>query len=153
MHFNSPAFVHFSPHNPPHLFGSFLGLHPQHMEVLRLWDELELQPLAYTTATATPDLSHACSLHHSSQQWWILNPLGEAKDQTCVLVDTGQICFYWPTTGTPTIPVLISYFTSDCFVYPLSACCGYRWFSCLRLFTFLPLSLPMSFFLLQFSCF
>ena len=33
----------------------FLGPHLQHMEVPRLRVELELQLLAYTTATATPD--------------------------------------------------------------------------------------------------
>ena len=33
----------------------FLGPHPQHMEVSRLWVKLELQLLAYTTATATWD--------------------------------------------------------------------------------------------------
>ena len=35
--------------------------------------------LHYTTATATPDLSHVCNLHHSSRQRWILNPLSKAK--------------------------------------------------------------------------
>ena len=44
----------------------------QHMEVPRLGVELELQLLAYTTATATQDPSHTCDLHHSSQQCWIL---------------------------------------------------------------------------------
>ena len=34
----------------------FLGPHRQHMEVPRLGDESELQPLGYATATATPDL-------------------------------------------------------------------------------------------------
>ena len=38
---------------------------------------------ADTTATATPDLSHICDLHHSSQQRQILNPLSKARDQTC----------------------------------------------------------------------
>ena len=33
----------------------FLGLHPRHMEVPRLGVELELQPLAYPTATAMLD--------------------------------------------------------------------------------------------------
>ena len=36
-------------------FFFFLGLHPRHMEVPRLGVELELQPLAYTTATAMLD--------------------------------------------------------------------------------------------------
>ena len=42
------------------------GLHLQHMEVPRLGAELELQLPAYTTATATWDLSHAwdcCAAH------------------------------------------------------------------------------------------
>ena len=30
-----------------------------------------------------------------------LNPLSEAGDQTCVLVDTSQIYFCWATMGTP----------------------------------------------------
>ena len=33
-------------------------------------------------ATATQDLSPICSLHHSSQQHQILNPLGKARDRT-----------------------------------------------------------------------
>ena len=70
----------------PFLFFSFLGLfiflgpHPWHVEVPRLGVELELQLLAYTTPTASRDLSLVCNLHHSSQQCRILNPLGEARD-------------------------------------------------------------------------
>ena len=41
--------------------------------------ELELQPLAYATATTTQDLSQVCDLHHSSQQRLILNPQSEAR--------------------------------------------------------------------------
>ena len=63
------------------------------MEVLRLGVELELQLQAYTTATATWDPSHVCDLHHSSRQHWILNPLSEARDQTCILMDTSQVCY------------------------------------------------------------
>ena len=70
------------------------------MEVPRLGVELELQLLAYTTATATLDLSHACDLHHSSRQWQILNPLSEIRDRTCVLMDRSQIHFRCATTGT-----------------------------------------------------
>ena len=58
----------------------FLGPHPQHMEVPRLEVQLELQLPAYTTATATPDLSRVFDLHHSSWQHWILNPLSGARD-------------------------------------------------------------------------
>ena len=52
----------------------------------------ELQPPAYTRATATPDPSCICDLRHSSRQHLILNPLSEARDQTCVLMGTSQIC-------------------------------------------------------------
>ena len=38
-------------------FFSFLGLHPRHMEVPTLGVEWKWYPLAYATATATPDLS------------------------------------------------------------------------------------------------
>ena len=58
----------------------FLELHLSwHMEVPRLGVESELLLPAYTTATAMPDPSHICDLHHSSGQWWILNPLSEAR--------------------------------------------------------------------------
>ena len=63
------------------------GLYLWHMEVLRLGIESELQVPAYSTATATPDPSHLCDLHHSSQQCQVLNPLSEAGDQTRVLTD------------------------------------------------------------------
>ena len=57
------------------------------MEVARLEVQLELQPLAYTTAIATQDLSCSCYLHHSSWQCQILNPFREARNQTQVLMD------------------------------------------------------------------
>ena len=47
-------------------FFFFLGLHLQHKEVPRLGVKSELQLLVYTTATAAPDLSLICHLHHSS---------------------------------------------------------------------------------------
>ena len=84
-------------------FFVFLGPHPQHMEVPRLGVELELQLPAYPTATAMPDLSLICDLHQSSWQCWILGPLNEARDQTCVLMDTSLIHFYWATMGTPVV--------------------------------------------------
>ena len=40
-----------------------------------------------------PDPSLVFHLHHSSRQRRILNPLSEARDRTCVLKDTSQICF------------------------------------------------------------
>ena len=43
----------------------------------------------------------ATSLHHRSEQCWILNPLIEARDGTCILTDTSQIRFCWATVRTP----------------------------------------------------
>ena len=83
------------------LFFFFLGPYPQHMEISSLGIETELQLLAYFTATAVPDMSHICDLHHSSQQCQILNPPGEARDRSLVLVDTGRVHYRWVTTGTP----------------------------------------------------
>ena len=71
-------------------FFLFLGLHPGHMEVPRLRVESELQPLV--CAEAMQDLSCVCDLYCSSQQRRILNPLSEARDQTCILMDTSQVC-------------------------------------------------------------
>ena len=71
----------------------FLWPHPRHMVVPRLGVKLEMQPPAYATATAMPDPSHICDLHHSSGQCRILNPLMEAWDQNCVLMNTSQINF------------------------------------------------------------
>ena len=50
------------------------------MQVPRLGAELELQGLAYTTATASGDLSPIFDLHHSSGQPQILNLLSGARD-------------------------------------------------------------------------
>jgi len=79
----------------------FLGLHLQHMEVPRLGVQSELQLLAYATATAMPDLSCVCKLHHSSWQSRILNPLSEARDRTCNLMVPSRICFCCAIMGTP----------------------------------------------------
>ena len=71
------------------------------MEVPRLEVESELQLPAYTTATAMWDPDHICYLHHNSQQQQILNPLSEARDRTCVLMDASQIRFCRATMGPP----------------------------------------------------
>ena len=79
----------------------FLGPHLRPMEVPRLGVQSELQLPVYTTATAMLDPSHVCDLHHSSRQCWIPDPLGKARDPTCILMNTSQIHFHCAMTGTP----------------------------------------------------
>ena len=55
------------------------------MGVPRLGVESELQLPAY--ATATPELSCVCDLHHSLWQHWILSPMGEARDHAHILIE------------------------------------------------------------------
>ena len=55
------------------LFFCFLGPHMWCMEVPRLGVKSELQLLACTEATATPDPSCLCDLHHSSRQHRVLS--------------------------------------------------------------------------------
>ena len=69
------------------IFFAFLRLHPWLMDVSKLRLELHLQPPAH----AMWDPSLTCDLHHSSWQGWLLNPLSEARGQTCVLTDPGWV--------------------------------------------------------------
>ena len=57
-----------------------LGPHLQHMEVPRLGVKSELQPQAYTTAAAAPNLSCILDVRRSFRQCQILNPLSEVRD-------------------------------------------------------------------------
>ena len=59
--------------------------------VSRLGDESELQLPVYTTATAMGNPSRIWDLHHSSWQHQILNSLREARNQTCILMDTSRV--------------------------------------------------------------
>ena len=70
----------------------FLGPYPWHMEVPRLWIELELQLLAYTTATSMWYPNCICNLHHSLWQCSILNLLSKARVQTRNLMVTSWVC-------------------------------------------------------------
>ena len=72
-----------------------LGPHLQHTEVPRLGIKTELQLLAYTLATATPDPSCVYNRHLSSWQCWILHPLSKARGRIRILTDTGWICNPW----------------------------------------------------------
>ena len=46
-----------------------------------------------------PDTSRVCNLHCSSQQCQILNPLGEARDRTCILRILIRFFTLWATMG------------------------------------------------------
>ena len=61
------------------------------MEIPRLGVESELQLLAYAAATAMRDPSCISDLHHSSWQCRILNPLSEARDGTCIPMDSSWV--------------------------------------------------------------
>ena len=61
------------------------------MEIPRLGVESELQLLAYAITIATWYLSHICGLHHSSQQYQILNLLSEARDQSHILMNLSLV--------------------------------------------------------------
>ena len=71
------------------------------MEIASLGVESELKLLAYTIATATPDLSYVCELPHDSWQSRILNPLSEARGRTCSLMVPSWIRFCCAVRGTP----------------------------------------------------
>ena len=79
------------------------------MEVARLGVKLELQLPPDTTATATPDPSPTCNLHHSSQQWWIFNSMSGARDRTCVLMELARFISTEPQWELP-IQLFLSLF-------------------------------------------
>jgi len=72
-------------------FFFFVGPHLQHMGLPRLGIKSELQLPATATATAKPDPSLVCNLHHSSWQHRILNPPSEARDRTHILMDPSWV--------------------------------------------------------------
>ena len=70
----------------------FSGLHLWHMKGLRLGVKLELQLLAYTTATAMQDPSH---ISRSLTHW------ARPGTESWVLLDTSWVHYLWATTETP----------------------------------------------------
>ena len=95
-------FITHSEISKANFFFCFLkGPYLQHMELPRLGVKLEVQLLAYTTATTMQDQSFVYDLHHSSRQRQILNPLSEARDQTRNLMVPSWVRFHCTTTGTP----------------------------------------------------
>ena len=73
------------------------------MEVPRPGVESEIQLPAFTTATATRDLSRVFDLYHNSWQSWIPNPLSEARDQTRNLMAPSRVRFCCATMRTPIV--------------------------------------------------
>ena len=69
----------------------FVWLYLQHVEVSGLGVKLELQLLAYATASAKQNLCLICDLYYSSQQHWILNTLSKARDWTGNPMDTSWV--------------------------------------------------------------
>ena len=59
-------------------------------------------PVAYGSSQDRDQIgATAAGLHHSSRQCWILNPLGEVRDQTHILMDTCWVPYHSSTVGTP----------------------------------------------------
>ena len=99
MSFQISSFVSLAKYPKMELWIHLLVLRPHlwHMEGPRLGAESEPQLPAYTTATAMPDPSRVCDVHHSSWECWIFNPLSKARDQTHVLLDTSWVYYRWTT--------------------------------------------------------
>ena len=62
---------------------------------------------AAAASLGTPDLSCICDLRCSSQQYQILNPLSEARDGTCNLIDDSQIVNAEPQQELPKLYILM----------------------------------------------
>jgi len=87
------------------------GLGESSVEVclLELYIYIYATPMAYRSsqargqigARAEQDPSHICYLYHNSLQYQILDPLSQARDQTCILMDTSWVHFPGITMGTP----------------------------------------------------
>ena len=59
-------------------------------------------PVAYGGSQARGQIEAvATGLHRSSRQCQIPDPRGEARDQTCILMDLSQIHFHCPQMETP----------------------------------------------------
>ena len=82
------------------IFG-FLGPHPWHMEVPRLGVQLELQLLAYTTATEMWDLSLIFDLHQSSRQRRSLTHWARPGIQPASSWILFGFINHWASKGTP----------------------------------------------------
>ena len=96
---DDPCNINTAVYNKFYFILVFLGQHLWHMKVPRLGVKSEIQLLAYTTATAIAGSQLHLQPTPQFQQWWILNPLSEARDRTTILMDTSQVCYCWITMG------------------------------------------------------
>ena len=76
--------------------------------------ESELQLPACATATATRDLSHICSLHPSSRQHQIINPLSEARNRTRIHMATSRAHYLQSHDGNSQMHIYICIIESLC---------------------------------------
>ena len=82
------------------------------MEVpgLDVESELELQLLAFATATATADLSFVYNLCCNLRQHWILKPLSEASDLTCIFMTLCWVFILLSHNGNSQYSLWLSFF-------------------------------------------
>ena len=98
-------------------FFFILELPVWHTEVPRLVVKSELQLPAYSTAAATWDPSNICDLHHSSWQFWVLNPLSKARDWTHIIMNISWVYYHWATMGTPLL-IIFHKLSLSCHMIP-----------------------------------
>ena len=86
---------------------SFLGLHQKHMEVPKLGVQSQLQPPAYTTATAMSDLSCILDLHGNTGFLTHWARPGIKSELSWILV---EFLTPWAIMGTPIFIIIIIFF-------------------------------------------
>ena len=85
-------------------FWVFFGLFGDHTHGIWKfpgWGQIRAVAVSLTPSHCNSGWSRICKPYHSSQQHWILNPLSEARDWTCILRDNSGICFHCTTTEAP----------------------------------------------------
>ena len=81
--------------------------------------------LSYGSSQARGQIGAAASsLHHSSQQHRVLNPMSEARDWICILMETSQVCY-----AEPQWELLSFYFLTIWFSEALLFVIGWLWFN------------------------
>ena len=94
-----------------------------HVEVPRLGVQLELSLPATAMATAMPDPSCICDLHHSSQHCCVPDPVSESRDRTHILMDTSRIHFCCTMGSALFLLILVPYYSKPLSHLPPSLHC------------------------------